>query len=157
MAPTHWLSALCAPVGLRDPRSGNRSKAILQLRQDNVAGTLYNLVGFQTNLKFGEQKRIFSMIPGLENAEFARYGMMHRNTFLAAPRLLNAGLQFKERENLFCAGQLTGIEGYAGNIASGLARRRQRGPSPPGKTAPGTPSSNDAGGSLPLHCQRRSG
>jgi methylenetetrahydrofolate--tRNA-(uracil-5-)-methyltransferase len=107
------------PVGLRDPRSGKRSKAILQLRQDNVAGTLYNLVGFQTNLKFGEQKRVFSMIPGLENAEFARYGMMHRNTFLAAPQLLNASLQFKDREDLFCAGQLTGIEGYAGNIASG--------------------------------------
>ena len=107
------------PVGLRDPRTGKRAKAVLQLRQDNVAGTLYNLVGFQTNLKFGEQKRVFSMIPGLENAEFARYGMMHRNTFLAAPRLLNASLQFRGRDNLFCAGQLTGIEGYAGNIASG--------------------------------------
>jgi methylenetetrahydrofolate--tRNA-(uracil-5-)-methyltransferase len=108
------------PVGLRDPRRGKRPYAVVQLRQDNLAGTLYNLVGFQTNLKFAEQRRIFRMIPGLENGEFVRYGQMHRNTFINSPGLLEATMQFKSRPDLFFAGQITGIEGYAGNIASGL-------------------------------------
>ncbi len=108
------------PVGLRDPRSGRRPYAVVQLRQDNLAGSLYNLVGFQTNLKFPEQKRVFRLIPGLEQAEFVRYGQMHRNTFIAAPRLLRPTLQFKERDDLFFAGQITGVEGYMGNIATGL-------------------------------------
>ena len=108
------------PVGLRDPRSGRRPRAVLQLRQDNIAGTLYNLVGFQTNLKFTEQRRVFRMIPGLHNAVFERYGQMHRNTFLYAPDLLEPTMQFKKRPDLFFAGQITGVEGYAGNIGTGL-------------------------------------
>lgn len=108
------------PVGLTDPRTGQRPYACVQLRQDDLAGTLYNLVGFQTNLKFAEQARVFGLIPGLADADWTRFGQMHRNTFLAAPRLLRSTLQFRARDDLFCAGQLTGIEGYAGNIASGL-------------------------------------
>lgn len=108
------------PVGLTDPRTGRRPYAALQLRQDNLAGTLYNLVGFQTNLKYPEQKRVFGLIPGLERAEYARYGQMHRNTFIASPKLLLPTLQYRERPDLFLAGQITGIEGYAGNIATGL-------------------------------------
>lgn len=108
------------PVGLRDPRTGKRPHAVVQLRQDNLAGSLYNLVGFQTNLKFAEQKRVFRMIPGLENAEFMRYGQMHRNTFIASPKLLRPTLQFVHRDDLFFAGQITGVEGYMGNIATGL-------------------------------------
>ena len=108
------------PVGLRDPRTGRRPRAVLQLRQDNLAGTLYNLVGFQTNLKFSEQRRVFRMVPGLENAVFERYGQMHRNTFLYSPALLHATMQFTAREDLFFAGQITGVEGYAGNIGTGL-------------------------------------
>jgi methylenetetrahydrofolate--tRNA-(uracil-5-)-methyltransferase len=112
------------PVGLRDPRTGKRPYAALQLRQETLAGDLYNLVGFQTNLKYEEQRRVFRMIPGLEHAEFVRYGEMHRNTFIASPRLLHPTLQFREREDLFFAGQLTGVEGYAGNIATGLLAGR---------------------------------
>jgi methylenetetrahydrofolate--tRNA-(uracil-5-)-methyltransferase len=108
------------PVGLRDPRTGKRPYAVVQLRQDNLAGSLYNLVGFQTNLKYTEQKRVFRMIPGLENAEFMRYGQMHRNTFIASPRLLRPTLQHITRDDLFFAGQVTGVEGYMGNIATGL-------------------------------------
>ncbi len=108
------------PVGLIDPRTGRRPYAALQLRQDNLAGTLYNMVGFQTNLKWGEQRRIFRMIPGLEEAEFLRYGMMHRNTFINSPRLLNPTMQWHSRPDLFLAGQITGVEGYVGNAATGL-------------------------------------
>ncbi|MEJ5313385.1 MAG: methylenetetrahydrofolate--tRNA-(uracil(54)-C(5))-methyltransferase (FADH(2)-oxidizing) TrmFO, partial [Anaerolinea sp.] len=108
------------PIGLRDPHTGKRPYAVVQLRQDNVAGTLYNLVGFQTNLTFPEQRRVFRMIPGLENAEFVRYGQMHRNTFMASPVLLHPTLQFHQRSDLFFAGQITGVEGYMGNIATGL-------------------------------------
>ncbi|GAB4495577.1 MAG: methylenetetrahydrofolate--tRNA-(uracil(54)-C(5)) -methyltransferase (FADH(2)-oxidizing) TrmFO [Anaerolineales bacterium] len=108
------------PVGLRDPRTGKRPYAVVQLRQDNVAGTLYNLVGFQTNLTFPEQRRVLRMIPGLGQAEFERYGQMHRNTFLFSPALLQPTLQAIRRPNLFFAGQITGVEGYAGNIATGL-------------------------------------
>ena len=93
---------------------------MVQLRQDNLAGNLYNLVGFQTNLKYSEQKRVLRLIPGLENAEFIRYGQMHRNTFIASPKLLKPTLQFHNRDDLFFAGQLTGVEGYMGNIATGL-------------------------------------
>jgi methylenetetrahydrofolate--tRNA-(uracil-5-)-methyltransferase len=108
------------PVGLTDPRTGRRPFAVVQLRQDNLAGTLYNLVGFQTNLTFLEQRCVFRLIPGLENAEFARYGQMHRNTFIFSPALLRPTLQSKQRDNLFFAGQITGVEGYVGNIATGL-------------------------------------
>ncbi len=108
------------PVGLVDPRSNRRPYAVVQLRQDNLAGTLYNLVGFQTNLKFPEQRRVFRLIPGLERAEFARYGQMHRNTFIYSPRLLWPTCQFRTRADLFFAGQITGVEGYVGNIATGL-------------------------------------
>jgi len=108
------------PVGLMDPRAGKRPYAVVQLRQDNLAGNLYNLVGFQTNLKYSEQKRVLRLIPGLENAEFIRYGQMHRNTFIAAPKLLKPTLQFHNRDDLFFAGQITGVEGYMGNIATGL-------------------------------------
>ena len=108
------------PVGLRDPRTGRRPYAVVQLRQDNLAGSLYNLVGFQTNLKFPEQRRVLRLIPGLENAEFLRYGQMHRNTFIASPKLLRPTLQYIERDDLFFAGQITGVEGYIGNIATGL-------------------------------------
>jgi methylenetetrahydrofolate--tRNA-(uracil-5-)-methyltransferase len=108
------------PVGLRDPRTGRRPYAVVQLRQDNLAGSLYNLVGFQTNLKFPEQKRVLRMIPGLEQAEFERYGQMHRNTFIASPKLLRPTLQHITRDDLFFAGQITGVEGYMGNIATGL-------------------------------------
>ena len=108
------------PVGLRDPRTGKRPHAVAQLRQDNLAGSLYNIVGFQTNLKFPEQRRVLRMIPGLENAEFERYGQMHRNTFIASPKLLRPTLQHISRDDLFFAGQLTGVEGYMGNIATGL-------------------------------------
>jgi len=108
------------PIGLRDPRTNKRPYAVVQLRQDNLAGSLYNLVGFQTNLKFPEQKRVLRMIPGLQNAEFERYGQMHRNTFIAAPKLLRPTLQHIQRDDLFFAGQITGVEGYMGNIATGL-------------------------------------
>ena len=108
------------PVGLRDPRTGHRPWAVLQLRAENAEGTLYNLVGFQTNLKFSEQKRVFSLIPALKNAEFVRYGVMHRNTFLDSPRLLNAAFQLKEEPRLFFAGQMTGVEGYMESACSGI-------------------------------------
>jgi methylenetetrahydrofolate--tRNA-(uracil-5-)-methyltransferase len=108
------------PVGLVDPRSGQRPYAIVQLRQDNLVGTLYNLVGFQTNLTYPEQRRVFRLIPGLEKAEFARYGQMHRNTFIYSPSYIQSTLQYRQRANLFFAGQITGVEGYAGNIATGL-------------------------------------
>jgi methylenetetrahydrofolate--tRNA-(uracil-5-)-methyltransferase len=108
------------PVGLIDPRTGKRPYAVVQLRQDNLAATLYNLVGFQTNLKFSEQKRLLSMVPGLEKAEFARFGQMHRNTFIFSPAHLHPSLQFIRRDQLFFAGQITGVESYAGNIATGL-------------------------------------
>ncbi|HZJ23484.1 MAG TPA: methylenetetrahydrofolate--tRNA-(uracil(54)-C(5))-methyltransferase (FADH(2)-oxidizing) TrmFO [Anaerolineales bacterium] len=108
------------PVGLRDARTGKRPYAVVQLRQDNLAGSLYNLVGFQTNLKFPEQKRVLRLIPGLENAEFLRYGQMHRNTFIASPKLLLPTLQHRHRPDLLFAGQITGVEGYMGNIATGL-------------------------------------
>ncbi len=107
------------PIGLRDPRTGRRPHAVLQLRQDNAAGTLYNLVGFQTNLKYGEQDRVFRLIPGLEQAQFVRYGSMHRNTYINAPAHLLPTLQLRERPTLFFAGQIGGLEGYAGNIAGG--------------------------------------
>ncbi len=108
------------PVGLKDPRTDHRPWAVVQLRKENAAGTMYNLVGFQTNLKFGEQKRVFSLIPGLKNAEFVRYGVMHRNTFINSPKLLNRNLSLKTDENIFFAGQLSGVEGYMESAASGI-------------------------------------
>ena len=123
------------PVGLRDPRTGHRPWAVLQLRTENREKTLFNLVGFQTNLKFGEQKRVFGMIPGLAHAEFVRYGVMHRNTFLNSPALLDGDFSFRRRPGLYFAGQITGVEGYMESAGSGilaginLARRLQgRGP-----------------------------
>jgi methylenetetrahydrofolate--tRNA-(uracil-5-)-methyltransferase len=107
------------PVGLTDPRTGKRPYAVVQLRQDNLAGTLYNLVGFQTNLRYGEQERVFRLIPGLERAEFVRYGQMHRNTFINAPLLLEPTMAFRTRPGLFFAGQITGVEGYVGSVGSG--------------------------------------
>ena len=112
------------PVGLRDPRTGHRPWAVLQLRRENAAGTLFNLVGFQTNLKFGEQKRVFSMIPALHEAEFVRYGVMHRNTFLDAPRFLDADFSVRQNPMLYFAGQITGVEGYMESAASGLLAGR---------------------------------
>ena len=108
------------PVGLVDPNTGHRPWACVQLRRENSKGTMFNLVGFQTNLKFGEQKRVFSMIPGLENAQFVRYGVMHRNSFLNSPKLINADFSFREKDNLFFAGQITGVEGYMESASSGL-------------------------------------
>lgn len=108
------------PVGLTDPRTGHRPWAAVQLRRENAEGTLYNIVGFQTNLKFPEQKRVFGMIPGLENAEFARYGVMHRNTFLNSPLLLDGRFMLKGSENVFFAGQMTGVEGYVESAMSGI-------------------------------------
>ena len=108
------------PVGLVDPNTGHRPWACVQLRRENNKGTMFNLVGFQTNLKFGEQKRVFSMIPGLNNADFVRYGVMHRNSFLDSPRLLNKDFSFRSNENIYFAGQITGVEGYMESASSGL-------------------------------------
>lgn len=108
------------PVGLEDPKTGKRPYAVIQLRQDNAVATLYNIVGFQTHLKWGEQKRVFRMIPGLENAEIVRYGVMHRNSFMNSPELLQATYQSRLRGDLFFAGQMTGVEGYVESAASGL-------------------------------------
>lgn len=123
------------PVGLTDPHTGRRPWAVVQLRRENRQGSLYNLVGFQTNLKFPEQKRVFSMIPGLEQAEFVRYGVMHRNTFLDSPRLLESDLSLKKRPEIYFAGQITGVEGYVESAASGILAghnlaRRLRGEQP---------------------------
>ena len=108
------------PVGLEDPHTGKTPYAVVQLRQDNAAASMYNIVGFQTHLKFGEQKRVFSMIPGLENARFVRYGKMHRNTYMASPEVLTASYEAKEQPGLFFAGQMTGVEGYVESAGSGL-------------------------------------
>ena len=123
------------PVGITDKRTGRRPYAVVQLRRENREGTLFNLVGFQTNLKFGEQKRVFSMIPGLENAEFMRYGVMHRNTFINSPVLLNADFSMRDRPGIYFAGQITGVEGYMESAASGIiagisAARRIKGLEP---------------------------
>ena len=111
------------PVGFDDPRTAKRPYAIVQLRQDNANGTIYNMVGFQTNLKFGEQKRVFSLIPGLENAEFVKYGVMHRNTYINSPKLLDNTYNLKENNNIYFAGQITGVEGYVESISSGMVVR----------------------------------
>lgn len=114
------LFGMMKPVGLTDPRTGKRPYAVVQLRQDNSAGTLFNIVGFQTHLKWGAQKEVIRLIPGLEHAEIVRYGVMHRNTFINSPKLLKPTYQFRRRENLFFAGQMTGVEGYVESAASGL-------------------------------------
>ena len=108
------------PVGLKDPNTGHRPWAVVQLRRENSTGSMYNIVGFQTNLKFGEQKRVFSMIPALKDAEFGRYGVMHRNTFLDSPRLLNKDLSLKNDDRIYFAGQITGVEGYMESAACGI-------------------------------------
>jgi len=133
------------PVGLRDPRTGRRPFAVVQLRQDDLAATLYNLVGFQTNLKWGEQERVFRLIPGLGHAVFARYGQMHRNTFLCSPALLRSTLQFRGRDDLFFAGQLTGTEGYVGSVASGLVAGLNAGRLARGQTVVAFPAATMVG------------
>ncbi|WP_291293671.1 FADH(2)-oxidizing methylenetetrahydrofolate--tRNA-(uracil(54)-C(5))-methyltransferase TrmFO [Enterococcus sp.] len=118
--PKTMLFGPMKPVGLEDPKTGKRPYAVIQLRQDNAAASLYNIVGFQTHLKWGEQKRVFRMIPGLEQAEFVRYGVMHRNSFMNSPQLLQQTYQSRKRDDLFFAGQMTGVEGYVESAASGL-------------------------------------
>ncbi|MBM0065168.1 FADH(2)-oxidizing methylenetetrahydrofolate--tRNA-(uracil(54)-C(5))-methyltransferase TrmFO [Alkalicoccobacillus gibsonii] len=118
--PKTMLFGPMKPVGLEDPKTGKRPYAVVQLRQDNSSGTLFNMVGFQTHLKWGPQKEVFRLIPGLEQADFVRYGVMHRNTFLNSPKLLNRTYQFKAREDLFFAGQITGVEGYVESAAAGM-------------------------------------
>ena len=123
------------PKGLKNPRTGREPYAVVQLRKDNAAGTIYNLVGFQTHLKFGEQKRVFSMIPALRNAEYVRYGVMHRNTYLDSPRLLDRYYRLKSEPRISFAGQMTGVEGYVESTASGFlvgveTARRLRGMPP---------------------------
>jgi methylenetetrahydrofolate--tRNA-(uracil-5-)-methyltransferase len=118
--PKTMLFGPMKPVGLEDPKTGKRPYAVIQLRQDNAAASLYNIVGFQTHLKWGEQKRVFQMIPGLEQAEFVRYGVMHRNSFMNSPELLQQTYQSRKRDDLFFAGQMTGVEGYVESAASGL-------------------------------------
>ena len=136
------------PVGLRDPRTGHRPWANVQLRAENAARTLYNLVGFQTNLKWGEQKRVFSMIPGLEHAEFVRYGVMHRNTFLESPKVLTEQQFLKDHPNVFFAGQITGFEGYMESAASGLLAARQILARLQGRTLPPPPAETMCGALL---------
>ncbi|MCI8385283.1 MAG: methylenetetrahydrofolate--tRNA-(uracil(54)-C(5))-methyltransferase (FADH(2)-oxidizing) TrmFO [Acutalibacter sp.] len=133
------------PVGLIDPRTGHRPWAVLQLRTENRENTLYNLVGFQTNLKFGEQKRVFGMIPGLAQAEFIRYGVMHRNTFLDSPKLLNWDFSLRQRPLLYFAGQMTGVEGYMESAASGLLAGRSLARRLQGKEAPPLPDATMLG------------
>lgn len=118
--PKTMLFGPMKPVGLEDPKTGKRPYAVIQLRQDNAVASLYNIVGFQTHLKWGEQKRVFQMIPGLENAEIVRYGVMHRNSFMNSPELLQQTYQSRKRDDLFFAGQMTGVEGYVESAASGL-------------------------------------
>lgn len=123
------------PVGMRDPRTGKRPHAVVQLRQDNLAGTLYNIVGFQTNLKWPDQKRVLRLIPGLEQAEFYRLGQMHRNTFINSPMLIDPTMRYRGRDDLWFAGQIVGVEGYVGNVGTGLiaglnAARHLKGQSP---------------------------
>ena len=122
--PKTMLFGPMKPVGLEDPKTGKRPYAVIQLRQDNAVASLYNIVGFQTHLKWGEQKRVFQMIPGLENAEIVRYGVMHRNSFMNSPELLEQTYQSKKRSDLFFAGQMTGVEGYVESAASGLLAGR---------------------------------
>lgn len=136
------------PVGLRDPQTGHRPWANVQLRREDAAGTMYNLVGFQTNLKFGEQKRVFSMIPGLENAEFVRYGVMHRNTFLNSPRVLDETLALKNAPRIRFAGQITGFEGYMESAASGLLAARFTWAAMRGEMPPALPATTMCGALL---------
>lgn len=127
------------PVGIRDPHTGNRPYAVVQLRRDNIAGTLFNIVGFQTNIRWGQQADILRLIPGLENAEFVRLGQMHRNTFINAPVLLTETMQFRQRQDLYFAGQITGVEGYVGNIATGLVAAQNLAEQLTGYAAPRLP------------------
>ena len=133
------------PVGLRDPKSGQTPYAVVQLRRDNREGTLYNIVGFQTHLRFGEQKRVFSMIPALKNAEFVRYGVMHRNTYIKSPGLLNEDYSVKGDENLYFAGQMTGVEGYVESASSGLLAGLSLACKLTGKTCPSFPQTTAIG------------
>ena len=118
--PKTLLFGPMKPVGLEDPKTGKRPYAVIQLRQDDAAGTLYNIVGFQTHMKWGAQKEVLRLIPGLENVEIVRYGVMHRNTFINSPKVLKKTYQLKANPNLFFAGQMTGVEGYVESAGSGL-------------------------------------
>ncbi len=143
------------PVGLRDPRTGHRPWAVVQLRQDNALGTLWNIVGFQTKLKHGEQTRIFRTIPGLENAEFARLGGLHRNTFINSPRLLDGTLRLKAKPRLRFAGQITGCEGYVESAAVGLLAGRFAAAERLGRTQAAAADHRDGRAARPHHRRRR--
>jgi methylenetetrahydrofolate--tRNA-(uracil-5-)-methyltransferase len=136
------------PVGLTDPRTGRRPHAVVQLRQDNALGTLFTMVGFQTKLKHGEQKRIFRMIPGLEGAEFARLGGLHRNTFINSPRLLDRELRLRAAPHVRFAGQITGVEGYVESAAIGLLAGRFAAAEAKGRTCPPPPPTTALGALL---------
>lgn len=140
------------PVGLIDPRTGKRPYAAVQLRKENVEGTMYNLVGFQTHLKFGEQKRVFSMIPGLENAEFVRYGVMHRNTYICSRTLLDKNFMLKGSDNIFFGGQITGVEGYVESAASGIVAGRALADRLSGKTPISLPNTTMLGAIIDYVC-----
>ena len=143
------------PVGFTDPRTGNRPYAIVQLRQDNEEGTLYNIVGFQTNLKFGEQRRVFSKIPGLENAEFVKYGVMHRNTYINSPKFLDNTYNFKNNKNIYFAGQITGVEGYVESISSGMVVRAKCSSKNTGKKRNNFPKRNNDRSTSRIHKLRK--
>ncbi len=145
------------PVGLRDPRTDRRPYAVVQLRQDNVAGTLYNMVGFQTNLRWGPQEEVLRLIPGLREAEFVRLGQMHRNTFVNSPTILHPTLQCQTRPDLFFAGQITGTEGYVGSTMGGLTGGNQRCPLSARSTHARATAHDDDRRAAPLHNPRRTG
>ena len=138
------------PVGLPDPRTGKEPYAVVQLRQDNEEDTMYNIVGFQTHLKWGEQKRVFGMIPGLADAEFVRYGVMHRNTYIHSPDLLEATMETRAQKGLFFAGQMTGVEGYVESAASGIVAAYSAFSAAAGKEPRAFPQET-AIGALPLY------
>lgn len=140
------------PVGLTDPRTGRRPYAAVQLRKENVAGSMYNLVGFQTHLKFGEQKRVFSMIPGLQNAQFVRYGVMHRNTYICSRKLLDKNFMLKGSDNVFFAGQITGVEGYVESAAAGIVAGRALADRLSGKTPLAFPATTMMGALIDYVC-----
>ena len=145
------------PVGLTDPRTGRRPWAVVQLRQDNLAATLYNLVGFQTNLKWGEQERIFRLIPGMEKAEFVRFGQMHRNTFVNSPALLEPTMRLRNHPLLFLAGQIVGMEGYVASTASGMVAGPQCRSIPAGAGTAHIPGDHHDRCAMPLRVLRRRG
>ena len=143
------------PMGLIDPRTGRRPWAVVQLRQENLRADSFNLVGFQNHLKFGEQARILRMIPGLERAEFLRFGQIHRNTYINAPALLTPTLQLRARPEILFAGQISGVEGYVEAIATGLMAGLHAAELASGRPAAPVPARDRAGFAVPLHLRRR--